>query len=189
MLMAIEELRSFLDSDIEVSDLVLTGKLSALEHKIRKYTNNSFQRRGVSIEADIRGNVFMSESLIPFKVGDTIMVTHSDLQSDWFATVTEVTDDTTFITDGEWDEDNNITVTKVVYPLDVKIGAVDILKWMLRNEAANSGDKSKKEIQSETLSRYSVTYAADATESDIDAAFGVPKKYTAFLKGYMKARF
>lgn len=184
--MQIDELKKYISTNVD--DEVLAVKLSALEYKIRKYTNNNFQRRGVRIEADIRGNVFMSESLIPFDVGDTIMVSQSDLQSDWLATVTEA-NDTTFITDGEWDDDNDITVTKVVYPLDVKMGAVDILKWMLKNEAANSGDKSKKEIQSETLSRYSVTYAADATESDIDTAFGVPKKYTAFLKGYMKARF
>lgn len=86
----------------------------------------------------------------------------------------------------------NNTFTKngvVEYPADVKLAAVNILKWQLKNEAAAAGDTSKKDIQSETLSRYSVTYAADASESDIDAKFGVPKKLVAVLKLYKKARF
>ena len=86
----------------------------------------------------------------------------------------------------------NNTFTKngvVEYPMDVKLAAVNILKWQLKNEAAAAGDTSKKDIQSETLSRYSVTYAADASESDIDAKFGVPKKLMACLKLYKKARF
>lgn len=86
----------------------------------------------------------------------------------------------------------NNTFTKngvVEYPMDVKLGAVNILKWQLKHEAAAAGDTSKKDIQSETLSRYSVTYATDASESDIDSKFGVPKKLVAFLKLYKKARF
>ena len=86
----------------------------------------------------------------------------------------------------------NNTFTKngvVDYPADVKLAAVNILKWQLKNEAANSGDKSQKDIQSETLSRHSVTYAADASEADISADFGVPRKLVACLKFYKKARF
>ena len=85
---------------------------------------------------------------------------------------------------------NNFTKDGVVeYPADVKLAAVNSLKWQLKNEAANSGDTSKKDIQSETLSRHSVTYAADATEADLSADFGVPKKLVACLKYYKKARF
>lgn len=86
----------------------------------------------------------------------------------------------------------NNTFTKngvVEYPADVKLAAANILKWQLKNEAAAAGDTSKKDIQSETLSRYSVTYAADASEADISADFGVPKKLVACLKFYKKARF
>ncbi len=75
------------------------------------------------------------------------------------------------------------------YPMDIKMGCVDIMRWKLRNEAANSGDTSQKEVQSESLSRHSVTYAADQSEKDMDADMGVPKKHTAFLKPYMCARF
>lgn len=85
---------------------------------------------------------------------------------------------------------NTFTQNGVVeYPMDVKLAAVNILKWQLNKEAAAAGDTSKKEIQSETLSRYSVTYAADASEGDISPDFGVPKKLVACLKFYKKARF
>ena len=75
------------------------------------------------------------------------------------------------------------------YPLDVKMGVINMLKWQLRNDEQNSGDTSKQPVASETISRHSVTYAADSTESDIDALTGVPRKMSAFLKPYMRARF
>ena len=186
MLMTVEELRKYIDTD--ETDAILKARLDALELTIRRYCNNNFQQRGFRVTADIRAGVFMSESLIPFEVGDTIMVSESDLQSDCLAVVTEV-NDLTFLTDNKWADDNDVLVTKVEYPADVKLGAVNILKWQLRNEAAASGDKSQKDIQSETLSRHSVTYATDATESDLAVDFGVPKKHVAFLKMYKKARF
>lgn len=186
MLMTVEELKQYIKT--EEPDALLEAKLKALELTIRRYTNNNFQKRGFRVTADIRGGVFMSGSLIPFKVGDTIMVSESDLQSDCLATVTEV-NDMEFKTDAEWADDNSVLVTKVEYPLDVKLGAVNILKWQLKNEAAAAGDTSKKDIQSETLSRYSVTYATDSTETDLAADFGVPKKHVAFLSLYEKARF
>ena len=76
-----------------------------------------------------------------------------------------------------------------VWPDDIKMGVVELLKWKLRNEADNSGDTSKQTVQSETLSRHSVTYATDATEADIDERLGYPRKYTAFLRPYIRARF
>lgn len=75
------------------------------------------------------------------------------------------------------------------FPADVKLGAIDILRWQIQNVEKNGTDTSKKDIASETISRHSVTYATDATESDISEDFGVPKKYVAFLHMYMKARF
>ena len=186
MLMTVEELRKYITTD--ETDEMLKARLEALELPIRRYTNNNFQKRGFRVTADIMAGVFMSESLIPFEVGDTIMVSESDLQSDCLAVVTEV-NDLTFMTDNKWADDDAVLVTKVEYPADVKLGAVNILKWQLRNEAAAAGDKSQKDIQSETLSRHSVTYATDATESDLAVDFGVPKKHVAFLNNYMKARF
>lgn len=75
------------------------------------------------------------------------------------------------------------------YPASIKTAVVDIMAWKLRNEALNSADGICKPIQSESISRHSVTYATDATESDIDSRTGVPKKYTAVFDLYKRARF
>jgi hypothetical protein len=176
MIMTVEELRQYINTN--ETDAMLKMKLSAIELMVRKYTNNNFQNRGFRIEADIRAGVFMSESLIPFDVGDTIMASESDLQSGCLAVVTE-TNDFTFLTDSEWADDSNILVTKVVYPADVKIGVINLMKWELNN-------RDKVGIQSETISRHSVTYA-DANGDNY--VMGYPKSLIGFLKPYMKARF
>lgn len=79
---------------------------------------------------------------------------------------------------------------EVEYPASIKLAVVEIMRWKLRNEAQNSvDDTNNKPVQSETLSRHSVTYAQDSSETDIDEHFGVPKKYTAIFKLYQRARF
>lgn len=186
MLMTIEELKEYIKTD--ETDKMLGMKLEAIELKIRRYTNNNFQSRGYRVKTSIRDGVFLSEDLIPFAAGDTIMVSQSDIQSDCLAVVTEVAN-LSFITDNDWADDNNVLVTKVDYPVDVKLGAVNILKWQLKQEAAAMGNRAAMPVQSETLSRYSVTYAADASDTDIDLEFGVPKKLLSFMKPFRKARF
>lgn len=81
----------------------------------------------------------------------------------------------------------NRVTGEVEYPASIKLAVVEIVRWKLRNEAQNSTDD--KPIQSETLSRHSVTYAQDSSETDIDEHFGVPKKYTAVFNLYQRARF
>lgn len=83
----------------------------------------------------------------------------------------------------------NRTSGEQEYPPDVQMGAINMLKWKLRNDAQNGGSTGDKPVQSETISRHTVTYATDSTESDIDALVGVPRKLSAFLKPYMRARF
>lgn len=185
MIITIDELRLYIDTG--ETDSVLEAKLQALENQIRRATNNNFQQRAFRRPANITDGLFIVEALTPFSVGETVQVSESGLNAGLY-TVTEVMDSTFKVKEKVYDEES-VLVTKVEYPMDVKLGAVDILKWQLKNAAANSGDTSKKDIQSKTLSRYSVTYAADATETDIDENFGAPKKYTAFLKSYRKARF
>lgn len=75
------------------------------------------------------------------------------------------------------------------YPSSIKTAVAEIVAWKLRNEAINSDKTEHKPVQSETISRHSVTYASDNTESDIDERFGAPKKYTAVFNQYMRARF
>ena len=65
------------------------------------------------------------------------------------------------------------------YPMDVKMGAVQMLIWDLDN-------RSKIGVQSETLSRHSVTYYnLDGNTSSM----GYPVALLGFLKPYMRARF
>lgn len=187
MLMTVEELKVYIQT--EESEQVLTGRLSALELLIRKYTNNNFQQRGFRVRTDILSRIFTADSSIPFKAGDTIMLSESKLMPEMICTVENVTDGGTFTVKEAVCDERGVLVTKVEYPADVKLGAAQIIAWQMRNAAVNSGDNSRKEVQSETLSRYSVTYASDTTESDLDDSFGVPKKYVSFLKLYRKARF
>lgn len=65
------------------------------------------------------------------------------------------------------------------YPPDVKMGAVEMVRWNMNN-------RDKAGIASETLSRHSVSYF-DASEGNYSAGF--PVSVVGFLKPYMKARF
>lgn len=65
------------------------------------------------------------------------------------------------------------------YPMDVKMGVMNMLNWDLEN-------RDKVGIQSETISRHSVTYFN--MDGD-NSTMGFPKSLLGFLKPYMKARF
>ena len=65
------------------------------------------------------------------------------------------------------------------YPMDVKMGAVNLLKWELNN-------RDKVGVASESISRHSVTYFDMAGDNSI---MGYPKALMGFLKPYMRARF
>ena len=67
---------------------------------------------------------------------------------------------------------------EIVYPDDIKLGVVRLIEW-------DEKMRSKAGIQSETISRHSVTYA-DQTSKTIN---GYPAHLMSFLKPYMKARF
>ena len=65
------------------------------------------------------------------------------------------------------------------YPMDVKMGAVNLMKWELNN-------RDKVGVASETISRHSVTYF---DMSDVNSAMGFPKALLVFLKPYKRAQF
>ena len=67
-----------------------------------------------------------------------------------------------------------------VYPPDVKLGAINLVKWELNDRRDKAG------IASETLSRHSVSYVND---SDSAAADSYPGSLLGFLKPYKRARF
>lgn len=175
MLMTADELRRYMQTDED--DEMLSARLRAVEAAIRAYTNNRFQDRGFRVEADILGGTFLMEALQPFEVGDTVQVTASSL-NDGLYTVKAVTD-ATFETEERVRDETGVLVTKVTYPEDVKLGAVNLLKW-------DASNRDKVGVASETISRHAVTYF---DQSSGNTAMGYPVALLGFLEPYKCARF
>lgn len=175
MLMTVAELRQFVDTD--ETDQALEARLQALELLIRAYTNNNFQRRGYRYKADITGSDFMGDTVPPFMAGDTVQVTESPLNAGLY-TVKSVAGNSFSVAD-QLQAESNVLCTKVGYPADVKMGAVNMMKWELNS-------REKVGISSETISRHSVTYFDLGADNSI---MGYPKALLGFLRPYMKARF
>lgn len=176
MIISVEKIKELINFN-GWTDEKIRMKLLAVEQTIRAYTNNNFQDRGYRVQACIRAGVFMSESLIPFSVGDTVQVSESRLNGGLF-TVSAETDDLTFTVSEETRDEDDVLVTKIVYPADVVACAVNLMEWEVNN-------RGKVGIQSETLSRHSVTYF------NMDGAnntMGYPSSLLGCLKAYRKAR-
>lgn len=178
MVMTVAELRQFIDTDIE--DQALEARLQALELLIRAYTNNNFQVRAFRSVAVAMsdGNCLLCNGMVPFRVGDTVQISESELMPDMLATVTAVEGNAVTVSEDLYDE-SGVVITKVKYPHDVKMGVVNLLKWELDN-------REKVGVASETISRHSVTYFN--MDGD-NSTMGFPKALMGFLKPYMKARF
>lgn len=67
----------------------------------------------------------------------------------------------------------------VIYPADIKIGVVNLMKWELTS-------RDKAGVASETISRHSVTYRDETTTNFTN---GYPSSLMGFLLPYKKARF
>ena len=174
MIISVEKAKELIDFN-GWTDEKIRMKLLAVEQTIRAYTNNNFQDRDSRISACIRAGVFMSESLIPFDVEDTIQVSESKFNKGLF-TVSFETDDTTFMVNENTRDEDDVLVTKVVYPADVVDCCVNLMEWELKN-------RGKVGIKSETLSRHSVTY------EDSAAMFrGYPKGILSAVSHYRKVR-
>ena len=65
------------------------------------------------------------------------------------------------------------------YPMDVKMGVVNLLKWELDM-------RDKVGVASESISRHSVTYV---DQTGANTLMGYPVALMGFLKPYKKARF
>lgn len=177
MIISVEEAKRLVEFG-DWTDEKIERKLKAVEQTIRSYTNNNFQKRGFRVWADIIGSVFISESLIPFKIGDTVQVSESVYNKGLF-TVSDVAGDTTFEVNEDTHEETSVLVTKVEYPDDVVDCALNLLTWEVNN-------RSKVGIQSETLSRHSTTYFNLDSANQI---MGYPASLLGCLKAYRKVRF
>lgn len=175
MIMTVAEFKQHVETD--APDDVLEARLQAVETFIRGYTNNNFQAKGTGRIADVVGGTFIMEALNPFEVGDTIHVSGSE-KNDGLYTVKEAGEDTIRVNEKTRDE-IDVYVTKVEYPADVKIGAIELMKHDLCR-------REKVGISSERISRHEVSYhAVDATTT----VKGYPHHLMGFLELYMKARF
>ena len=178
MILTVAELRQYITTDEDLQ--VLEGKLQALELLIRAYTNNNFQVRAFRAVAvaSSEGNKLLFNSPIPFKVGDTLQITESDFMQDELVTVLSV-DGSSITVSGDLSDESGVVVTKVKYPMDVKMGIVNLMKWELDN-------REKVGVASESISRHSVTYVDQTGDNTI---MGYPVALMGFLKPYRRARF
>lgn len=174
MLMTVEKLRQYITTN--ESDAMLKERLKALELLIRKYTNNNFQNRNIRYVVNIEDGCIVCPSAY-LKAGDTIQISDSTY-NEGLVTIQSASDDTLVFEESLYDE-NNVLITKVEYPADVQMGVVKMVQWDLTNG-------KKVGIQSETISRHSVTYFNMDGENQ---TAGYPKSLCGFMKQYMKARF
>lgn len=177
MIISVEQAKNEISDFKGWSDAKIKRKLNSIEQAIRSYTHNNFQDRDYRRAADIVGGSFFVEALTPFEVGDTVQISESKLNKGLF--IVQQVDYSDFTVEEAVKDEKDVLVTKVVYPEDVIECAYKLLEWDL-----NNGDKVG--IQSETLSRHSVTYFNMDGENSI---MGYPKSLMGALKPYMKARF
>lgn len=173
--MTVTEYRLYNPNDPE-TDQALEARLRALESVIRAYTNNNFQKRAFRFSCPvINGKLYFSTNLL--KEDDTVQISDSAL-NDGVYVVHSIGSDSISL-DAELYDEDYVLVTKIIYPDDVKMGVVNLLKWENTN-------RDKVGIASETLSRHSVTYFDMNGENSL---MGYPKALLGFLSPYMKARF
>ena len=178
MILTVSELKQYITTD--ETDQMLEAKLQALELLIRAYTNNNFQIRAFRAVAVAvaNGNKFLFNSPVPFKMGDTLQITESDFMQDELVTVLTVNDSSITVS-GELSDESGVVVTKVKYPMDIKMGIVNLMKWELDN-------REKVGVASESISRHSVTYVDQTGDNTV---MGYPVALMGFLKPYRRARF
>lgn len=154
----------------------LKGRLRAVESLIRSYTNNNFQNRCMRLTAPVAAGIIRGNCPY-FRIGDTVQISQSGV-NDGLYEIAEISGDEIRVEGTLYDVPCN-TVTKVIYPDDVKKGVTDLMVWEVKNRA-------KVGIKSETLSRHSVTYYEQDSENQV---MGYPVSLLGFLKPYVKPRF
>ena len=176
MIISVDEAKNLVDLN-GWTDEKIARKLKAIEQTIRAYTNNNFQQRAYRMTADIVGSLFVVKEPTPFEVGDTVQISETDLNEGLFTI--ESVSDSTFTVEEKVVDEMDVLVTKVKYPDDVVECALNLLEWEINNRA-------KVGIQSETLSRHSVTYF---NMDGANQVMGFPASLLGCLKAYKKARF
>ena len=119
MIMTVTELKQYVTTDI--SNKVLEARLQALELLVRGYTNNNFQKRAFRTVAVAvaDGNQLLVPGAAPFKAGDTLEITESELNSG-LVTVSAVSDGSITVMEELFDEcfsGSLTTGTRLAYSL------------------------------------------------------------------------
>ena len=175
MIISVNELKQ-MPEFADKSDAVLQRKLNAIESMIRAYTNNNFQNRRVRIEAP-SSTVLLGVCQM-MKVGDTVQITESINEGLYVISAVEPDNQTITLNKDLYQTDHNL-ITKVEYPDAIVEGVINLMVWDFQS-------RSKVGIQSETLSRHSVTYFAQDANNQV---MGYPTTLLGFLKPYIKVRF
>lgn len=160
-----------------MSNTVLKRKLNGIEDLIRAYTNNNFQNRLKRFSAPSSDSIVRGWCEL-INVGDTVQITESINNGLYVVESINETSET-MILDADLIDDGHNLITKIEYPDAIVDGVVNLMVWEVQN-------RQKVGIQSETLSRHSVTYFAQDAGNQL---MGYPVTLLGFLKPYIKARF
>ena len=172
MIVSLEEFRQYVQTNLD--DSQLEGRLQAVESLIRKHTNNNFQNKNVRFKGDSKPGVKVSMPYL--KEGDTVQVSQSLCNDGLYTLKKDLDGDLSVPTEYE---EPAVLVTKVEYPADVRMGAINMVKWDLES-------RDKVGIASETISRHSVSYF---NMDEANTRLSYPTAIVGFMKPYMKARF
>lgn len=175
MIAEVEELAQMMEfRDVPVR--TLERKLKALEDLIRAYTNNNFQNRKIRFAAP--SSTILLGYTPMLSVGDTVQINESI--NDGLYVIRDINKDNQTITlNKPIHESCHNLVTKVEYPDAIIDGVINLMIWEVQN-------RDKVGVQSETLSRHSVTYFAQDANNQL---MGYPISLLGFLKPYNRARF
>lgn len=160
-----------------MSESVLKRKLNGIEDLVRAYTNNNFQNRMKRFSAPSSDSVLIGWYKL-LKVGDTVQISESINDGLYVVKAIDKVNRTMTLDSALIDAEYNL-ITKIEYPDAIVDGVVNLMIWEVQN-------RSKVGIQSETLSRHSVTYFSQDASNQL---MGYPVTLLGFLKPYIKARF
>ena len=173
MIISLDELKK-MPKFASYDDAILQAEMLAIEQAIRSYTNNNFQDQKKRIVCSSLNGVLQGTSPY-FKIGDTLQISKSQNAGLY---VIKAIGETIEVDGVLYDEPSNL-VTKIDYPADIVAGALSLLDWKLTKS-------DKVGVQSESISRHSVTYASYDASNTI---MGYPSMLFGFLKPYKCAKF
>lgn len=176
MIISVEKAKELMDFG-DWPDRKIEAKLTAVEQTIRAYTNNNFQIR--TIRATCSADSTGIHGTVPgLKVGDTVELSESLYNAGLYVVDFIGNGIFTVGDDVELTPEPHVLVTKISYPADVVDCALNLLRWEMTS-------REKVGIQSETISRHSVTYF---NMDGANSVMGYPVSLLGALKPYRKVR-